>query len=168
VWRQSLTPGEVAAFHVDGRTGRHVTERGLRPASHWLRMCLVFGSLNEAVTYAERHIIEYPDVAIRIYDAVAPDAMPTQVVANDVALAGVPPARAKRLAAWGIFLIAVGVGLFVLDWWHSWLFILGAVIGSKFLTVGIMRLGEGLNHLWERRREAGKSSRRASSTRGRS
>lgn len=168
VWRQSLAPGEVAAFTVDARTGRHVTGRGLRPASHWLRTCLVFPSLDEAVAHAEGHVREFPNVAVRIYDADAPESTPTQVVANDEALAGVSPARAKRLAAWGGLLIAIGIGLFVLDWINGWLLILGAVIGSKFLTVGVMRLGEGLNHLWERRKGGGKSPRQAESTRRRS
>ncbi|MBK6316311.1 MAG: hypothetical protein IPF53_18995 [Blastocatellia bacterium] len=136
VWRQTLLPGEVAAFTVDARTGRHVTERGLRPAVHWLRTCSVFPSLEDAVAHAEKHVREYPDVAIRIYDADAPESSPIHVVANDEALAGVPPARAKRLAAWGTFLIAIGIGLFVLEWFSSWLLVLGAIIGSKFLTVG--------------------------------
>ncbi|MBK6428264.1 MAG: hypothetical protein IPF82_19375 [Blastocatellia bacterium] len=164
VWRQTLLPGEVAAFTVDARTGRHVTERGLRPAVHWLRTCSVFPSLEDAVAHAEKHVREYPDVAIRIYDADAPESSPIHVVANDEALAGVPPARAKRLAAWGTFLIAIGIGLFVLEWFSSWLLVLGAIIGSKFLTVGVMRLGEGLNHLWERRKGGGKSLRQSVST----
>ncbi len=164
VWRQMLLPGEVAAFTVDARTGRHVTGRGLRPAVHWLRTCSVFPSLEDAVAHAESHVREYPVVAIRIYDADAPESSPIHVVANDEALAGVPPARAKRLAAWGTFLIVIGIGLFVLEWFSSWLLVLGAIIGSKFLTVGVMRLGEGLNHLWERRKGGGKLLRRAVST----
>jgi hypothetical protein len=164
VWRRALTSGEVAAFTVDARTGRHVTERGLRPASHWLRTCTVFPSIDEAAVHAERHVREFPNVAVRIYDADAPESTPTQVVANDEALAGVPPARAKRLVAWGTLLIAIGLGLFVLDWINGWLLILGAVIGSKFLTVGVMRLGEGLNYLWERRKGVNGSPRQAAST----
>lgn len=164
VWRQMILPGEVAAFTVDARTGRHVTGRGLRPAVHWLRTCSVFPSLEDAVAHAESHVREYPVVAIRIYDADAPESSPIHVVANDEALAGVPPARAKRLAAWGTFLIVIGIGLFVLEWFSSWLLVLGAIIGSKFLTVGVMRLGEGLNHLWERRKGGGKLLRRAVST----
>ena len=168
VWRQSLAAGEVAAFTVDARTGRHVTDRGLRPASHWLRTCTVFPTLEEAVAHAERHVLQFPGVAVRIYAADAPESSPTQVVANDEALAGVSPARARRLAAWGALLIAIGIGLFVLDWINGWLLILGAVIGSKFLTVGVMRLGEGLNSLWERRKGTSTSPRQASSTRRRS
>lgn len=168
VWRQALTSGEVAAFAVDARTGRHVTERGLRPPSHWLRTCTVFPSIDEAVAFAEKHVREFPNVAVRIYDADAPESTPIQVVANDEALAGVTPSRAKRLAAWGALLIAIGIGLFVLDWINGWLLILGAVIGSKFLTVGVMRLGEGLNSLWERRKGTSTSPRQAASTRRRS
>ena len=142
-----------------------MTDRGLRPASHWLRTCTAFPTLEEAVAHAERHVLQFPGVAVRIYAADAPESSPTQVVANDEALAGVSPARARRLAAWGALLIAIGIGLFVLDWINGWLLILGAVIGSKFLTVGVMRLGEGLNSLWERRKGTSTSPRQAASTR---
>lgn len=167
IWRDSLGPSDVAAFYVDGRRGRYVTDRGLRFPSYWKRTCTIFPSLADAVAHAERHVIANPGVAVRLYDSVSSDE-PTQVVANDAELAGMTPARARWLSAWGTLLIVIGVAMFVLDWLNNWLLILGAVVGSKFLTVGFVRLGEGLNSLWERRKGRDKLPRQAvSSTRGR-
>lgn len=150
VWRSALAAGEVAAFHVDARTGRHVTDRGLRPPSHWARTCLVFPDVAKAVSYARSHVAQHPDVAVRIFDAASPDGAPAAVVENEEALAGVSPATAKRRAWWGISLIVLGIACFVFDWFHGWLLIVGVVVGSKFLTIGLFRLGEGISHLWER------------------
>lgn len=160
VWRSKLEPGEVALFHVDAKTGRARNRHGRPLESHWLRECLVFDALDEAVAYAEQFVRDAPSCACRIFDAESE--APIATVVNTDARPEDDPRRMVRRAAWGLLLIAVGLFGIWIDWLFDWFYVLGVVIGVKFLTVGFVRLGEGLSYyLASRKRGIRSAPRRA-------
>ena len=157
VWRESLGPGEVALFFVDADTGRARNEFGRRPESHWSRTCLVFPSLDEAVAYAERKVRAVPWLACRIFAREAAD--PVRVVASAQPRPERNPTWIRNRMRWGGFLIAIGVLGVALEWYYDWAYILFAMIGVKFLTIGFIRLGEGINYHVGLKRSATASDR---------
>jgi hypothetical protein len=150
-WLAALEPGEYAVFHVDAETERVVSADGLRPANHWKRTCLVFPSLEEALAYAEAAVRRVPSVACRVFRAGGDGATPDRVVTCPD-----PPRmdrrRASRRLAWGATLIVLGVVAIAVDWHFDWFYLIGVLVGVKFLTVGFVRFIEGYVALRDHRR----------------
>ena len=141
-WLGALEPGEFALFYVDAATGRSVSADGLRLPDHWKRTCLVFPSLDEALGYADGAVRRVPSVACRIFRAGGDGVTPERVVTCPD-----PPrmdrGRARKRLAWGATLIVLGVVAIAVDWHFDWFYLIGVLVGVKFLTVGFVRFVEG-------------------------
>jgi hypothetical protein len=143
VWPEALRPAEVAVFYVDAESGRYRTPEGLRIASHWDRTCTVARDLDEARRHARAVVERAPGVACRICAAADPGT-PIEVVRGRAEARRGDPKRARRLMAWGVGCLALGVAGIAIDWYFDWFYLLGVVIGTKFLIVGVARFVEGV------------------------
>lgn len=154
IWHSGLGPGEHAVFHVDRATGHHRTAEGMKLRDHWNRTVLVFESLDAATDYSEGAVDRVPSISCRIF--AAGDAVtPVRVVTADARRAVADPAYARRRLAWGSTLITLGlVGVWI-DWLYDWFYLIGVLVGVKFLTVGLVRFVEGFVELRKVRRSAG-------------
>ena len=54
------------------------------------------------------------------------------------------PKRARRRMAWGVACFALGITGIGIDWYFDWFYLLGVVIGTKFLIFGVARFVEGV------------------------
>ena len=142
VWREGLGVGEHALFHVDAKTGQHRTALGKRWPSHWDRTCLVFASLEEAVAYAEAKVREVPSVACRIHGAEPGTDEPVRLVANEEALAGPTPEYLRSRRNRGFAMLAAAVLCVSVDWYFDWFYLVGVLIGVRFLMGGVVALVE--------------------------
>jgi hypothetical protein len=144
VWREALAPGEAALFFADADTGHARNAFGRRLTDHWSRTCLVFPSRDAAAAFAERKVREVPSLACKIFASDSSE--PTTVVADVSLRPERDPEWIRRRGLWGLFLISIGVVGVALEWYFEWAYILFAMIGVKFLTVGMIRFGEAINY----------------------
>ncbi len=146
VWLAMLGPGEHAVFHVDRATGHHRTPEGLKLRDHWDRTCLVFESIEAATDYANGAVDRVPSISCRIF-AAGDGETPARVVTADARRAIGDPAYARRRLAWGSTLITLGLVGVGIDWLYDWFYLIGVLLGVKFLTVGLVRFVEGFVEL---------------------
>jgi hypothetical protein len=150
VWYLELLPGEHAVLHVDRQTGHHRGPEGLRLASYWSHTIPVFPNLDEAVAYSEERVRLSPSIVCRIFKAGdGPDVPVKEVVGTEDAL--MDPRTARRRVALGLVMFGLGIVGFWIDWLYGWFYLLGVLIGVKFLTFGFLRLIEGVSRLRARR-----------------
>lgn len=143
-WPKELGPGEHAVFYVDAEKGRQRTEQGYRIHNYWTRTCPVFASLDAARTHARSAVTRMPSIAVRIYSAAHPEA-PAEVVEAETAEQRADPRHARRALLIGVACLAVAFLGFAIDWYFDWFYLLGVIIGSKFLVFGIAKVVEGLS-----------------------
>jgi hypothetical protein len=100
----------------------------------------VFPCVEEAVAYAEKAVRDAPSIACRVFASDVDE--PVEVVRAEPAARSADPKRARRRLAWGSTLVALGVVGILIDWHFDWYYLLGVLLGVKFLTVGAVRLVE--------------------------
>ena len=152
-WPGELGPGEHAVFYVDAEKGHQRTEQGYRIPNYWRRTCPVFESLDAARRHARAAVERTPTIAVRIYGAGDPDS-PVEVVEAATAEQRADPRHARRATLVGVACLAAAFAGFAIDWYFEWFYLLGVVIGSKFLVFGIAKLVEGVSERHALRRRA--------------
>ena len=131
--------GEVALFHFDGRSRVLCGADGSLGAT---ARAVKFGTVEEAVSYAERYVGANGRRGCRIYDQ-SGDCV-REIRGAEVPASRYTRAQAKRdlcIGLMGFLLIPIG---FLIDWWIGWTIFLGVALGTKFVLLGIIKLSEGL------------------------
>ncbi|MCU1263419.1 MAG: hypothetical protein JWO80_6304 [Bryobacterales bacterium] len=147
-----IAPSQFAVFHFDYRTGTWRTAEGNYSNSPEEETVLLFDNFAEAEAYCRDQVARVPSIFCRIYDrrgtaeGEVAEIYPPKIAAK---VQG-PKAARKKLTNGVLLLLASGLCVLV-DWRLGGPVILGVVVGSKFLTSGIMRVVEGFSGLMEHR-----------------
>jgi hypothetical protein len=144
IWPEELAPGEHAVFYVDAEKGHHRNEQGYRIHNYWTRTCPVFESLDAARSHARAAVKRTSSISVRIYSAEDPET-PVEVVEAETAEQRADPRHARRALLIGFACLAAAFVGFGIDWYFEWFYLLGVIIGSKFLVFGIAKIVEGLS-----------------------
>jgi hypothetical protein len=151
-WNRLLADSQVAAMHYDLKTGTWRKEDGDYSNSPEEETVLVFDSLDEARAYCREHVEKNPSLFCRLYDRRGTAEGELEAVyARAVAEKTLGPAAARKKLGMGALLLVVSGACVFVDWRLGGPVIIGVLVGSKFLTSGIMRVVEGLSGLMDSR-----------------
>ena len=151
-WSARIQPGQYAVSHFDYKTGTWRTAAGNYSESPEEEIIFVFDSLTQARQYCQDYVVHHSTMFCRIYDhRGSAEGLVAKVYFPKVAAReqGLPAARNKMKH--GALHLLAGLGCLALDWRLGGPVILGVVVGSKFFTVGLVRLVQGVAGLLESR-----------------
>jgi hypothetical protein len=151
-WNTLLADSQAAVMHYDVKTGTWRKEDGDYSSSPAEETVLVFDSLDEARVYCREHVETHPSLLCRIYDRRGSaegevDAIYSRSVAEKI----LGPAVARKKIASGALLLLASGACVLADWRLGGPVIIGVLVGSKFLTSGIMKVVEGFSGLLDSR-----------------
>jgi hypothetical protein len=151
-WNLGMKDSQFAVFHYDYQTGTWRTAQGTYSKSPEEETVLLFDSLAEAEAYCREQVEKVPSVFCRIYDRRGTAEGEVKAIYSRKIAAKIlgPKAARKKLTHGALLLLASGLCVLV-DWRLGGPVILGVVVGSKFLTSGIMRVVEGFSGLMDNR-----------------
>jgi len=138
-----MGPGEVLLFHFDGKSRVMCAADGTSESPSPTR----FANKQEADAYANRYVAQHPRRGCRLYDS-------TGERIGDVLGASVPAQRytrshAKRDLCIGLACLSVIPIGFLFPRWPGPGLILGMIIATKFVLLGIVKLSEGIAGLMD-------------------
>ncbi|MCU1324450.1 MAG: hypothetical protein JWM43_4099 [Acidobacteriaceae bacterium] len=127
-WNERMAPGEYA-----------VHSSSLDGAAGGVPSCVIFGSLAEAVAYAEERASSRPELGLRIYDHHGFAGQPVREIRGNAYKGhGEISARFRRWAGTGM--LVGGLGLIALDWSTNFRLSWPAMIGIRMLAPGVILL----------------------------
>lgn len=144
-WSGLIREGQFAVSHFDYQTGTWRIANGDYSRTPEEEVILLFDSFAEAESYCRAHVELVPTLFCRVYDhRGSVEGLVTEVFHRKIAEREHGPNASRRKIRNGLFQLSAGMLCVLVDWWWGGPVILGVVIGSKFLTSGVVRLVQGL------------------------
>jgi len=151
-WTAIIRAGEYAVFFLSAarRTARDLDGRAFAQGEESVAIC---SSLDEAIDLANSTVARHPELCAEIYDHHGKSGEPVRLIYDPSVRGKYPGSRpyAKREAAWGLLIVAGGIGFVIYDARHELAWLWGYIVGIKLLLVGGNFLVRGLIGLYEHR-----------------
>ena len=154
-WMGHIREGEFALFFKDANSSQEMKADGSYAESAEESTCLVAGSLDEALDFAEARVDASPQMRCDIFDHQGKANPPlASIVHQDRKGQENTEALGWKRIRWGIVLVPLGVPLIVYDYVHDWALFLPAFIGINLIAAGARMIVWGMGTLENSRRSA--------------
>jgi hypothetical protein len=151
-WMGHVREGEYALFFKDADSGQEMTADATLPKES---TCLVTGSLDEALDFAQARVDAVPSLRCDIFDAQGKANPPVaSIVHQDHRSLENTASKGWQRIWFGIALLPIGAPMILYDWHREWALIWPAFFGIQIVAAGVRLIVWGTGTIENSRRSA--------------